>query len=58
MTNNQNIQEHIAAGGGICGTCAQPAHATPENEGYSDCCNDRIEYGAEASDTARQAGNA
>jgi hypothetical protein len=40
---------------GICGTCAQPALATRENEGYSDCCNDRIEYGEEAVETVRRA---
>jgi hypothetical protein len=39
---------------GICGTCACEAHATPENEGYSDCCNDRIEYGDEAIETVRR----
>jgi hypothetical protein len=33
---------------GLCGTCVRPAHASRENEGYSDCCNDRIEYGDEA----------
>ncbi|MGH7164044.1 MAG: hypothetical protein ACREIS_00795 [Nitrospiraceae bacterium] len=26
-----------------CGTCLRPAAVTPENEGYSHCCNDRIE---------------
>ena len=40
---------------GICGTCASPAEATAENEGYSDCCNDRIEYGAEAERTVARA---
>lgn len=29
---------------GWCGTCGEEARATAENEGYSDCCNDRIEY--------------
>ena len=36
---------------GICGTCGREAEATESNEGYSDCCNDRIEYGLEASET-------
>ena len=27
-----------------CGTCCGIAHPTQENEGYSSCCNDRIEY--------------
>jgi hypothetical protein len=36
---------------GICGTCGREAGATRSNEGYSDCCNDRIEYGLEASET-------
>jgi hypothetical protein len=40
---------------GVCGTCAQPAQATAENEGYSYCCNDRIEYGAEAEQTVARA---
>lgn len=40
---------------GICGTCACPAEATAENEGYSSCCNDRIEYGEEAAETVRRA---
>jgi hypothetical protein len=40
---------------GICGTCARPAEATAENEGYSYCCNDRIEYGAEAEATVARA---
>lgn len=40
---------------GICGTCAEPAEATAENEGYSYCCNDRIEYGDEAAATVRRA---
>lgn len=48
-------EQHIANGGGICGTCAEPATATAENEGYSYCCNDRIEYGAEALETYAQA---
>jgi hypothetical protein len=39
---------------GICGTCAQPTEATSANEGYSDCCNDRIEYGDEAAQTVKQ----
>jgi hypothetical protein len=39
---------------GICGTCCSYAAATPENEGYSDCCNDRIEYGAEAIESVRR----
>lgn len=50
-----DITQHIAGGGGICGTCANPANATCENEGYSSCCNDRIEYGLEASETVKQA---
>lgn len=33
---------------GTCGTCGRDAEATPSNEGYSDCCNDRIAYDAEA----------
>jgi hypothetical protein len=33
---------------GMCGTCCRRARHTPENEGYSDCCDDRIEYGSEA----------
>lgn len=40
---------------GICGTCACEAEATFENEGYSDCCNDRIEYGLEAEQTVARA---
>jgi hypothetical protein len=40
---------------GICGTCASPATATAENEGYSYCCNDRIEYGEEAAQTVARA---
>lgn len=44
-------ERHIASGGGICGTCARPANATAENQGYSNCCNDRIEYGDEARET-------
>jgi hypothetical protein len=36
---------------GTCGTCARRAEATQSNEGYSDCCNDRIEYDLEASET-------
>lgn len=36
---------------GICGTCGREAEATSSNEGYSDCCNDRIEYGMEAAET-------
>lgn len=43
--------KHIERGGGICGTCARAAEATPGNEGYSDCCRDRIEYDAEARQT-------
>lgn len=39
---------------GVCGTCARPAEATFSNQGYSDCCNDRIEYGAEAEQTVRR----
>jgi hypothetical protein len=27
----------------VCGTCRQPAVRTPGNQGYSECCNDRIE---------------
>lgn len=27
-----------------CGCCLGPAKATPANEGYSDCCGDRIEH--------------
>jgi len=38
----------------ICGTCGQDAEATSDNEGYSSCCNDRIEYGNEAAETLRQ----
>lgn len=30
-----------------CGTCFQIAHPSRENEGYSCCCNDRIEYPGE-----------
>lgn len=26
-----------------CGTCWAPATRTADNEGYSSCCNDRIE---------------
>lgn len=40
---------------GVCGTCARPAEATAGNEGYSDCCNDRIEYGVEAAETVARA---
>jgi len=40
---------------GVCGTCARPAEATAENEGYSYCCNDRIEYGDEAAATVARA---
>jgi hypothetical protein len=36
---------------GTCGTCGRDAEATGENEGYSYCCNDRIEYGIEAEET-------
>lgn len=36
---------------GTCGTCGRDATATAENEGYSSCCNDRIEYGEEAAET-------
>lgn len=36
---------------GTCGTCGRDATATAENEGYSSCCNDRIEYGDEAAET-------
>jgi len=36
---------------GTCGTCGRDAEATAENEGYSDCCNDRIEYDEEAAAT-------
>lgn len=50
-----STETHIHNGGGICGTCAEPATATYENEGYSGCCNDRIEYGSEALDTVRRA---
>ena len=32
----------------ICTNCGQPAEYTYENEGYSDCCNDRIERPAPA----------
>ena len=39
---------------GTCGTCGRDAIATPENEGYSDCCNDRIEYDEEAEQTKRR----
>lgn len=39
---------------GICGTCGEQAAATPENEGYSDCCLDRIEYGMEAAETVQR----
>lgn len=39
---------------GTCGTCGRDAEATAENEGYSNCCNDRIEYGAEAEATKRR----
>jgi len=27
----------------VCGNCRMPAERTPQNEGYSECCNDRIE---------------
>lgn len=30
-----------------CGTCYRIAEANGENEGYSSCCNDRIEYPGE-----------
>lgn len=36
---------------GTCGTCGRDAEATQDNEGYSYCCNDRIEYGEEAAET-------
>ena len=39
---------------GICGTCGGNAEATAENEGYSYCCNDRIEYGDEAAETVER----
>lgn len=39
---------------GVCGTCGCRAEATEENEGYSDCCNDRIEYGVEAAETKQR----
>lgn len=39
----------------ICGTCARHAEATSENEGYSDCCNDRIAYGEEAAEIVAKA---
>ena len=39
-----------------CGCCGQPATGTRENEGYSDCCNDRIVYGKEAIETLRAVG--
>lgn len=51
MSLSQDRERHIASGGGICGTCAEPAEATGENEGYSYCCNDRIEYDDEARET-------
>jgi hypothetical protein len=54
MTDFTSLSEYIAEGGGICGTCAQPARATAENEGYSSCCNDRIEYFEEAQDTVNE----
>lgn len=38
----------------MTGTCGQDARATAENQGYSDCCNDRIEYGDEAAQTRRR----
>jgi hypothetical protein len=50
---NQSTVDHINGGGGLCGTCCNPAAATFENEGYSSCCNDRIEYGGEALDSLR-----
>ena len=28
---------------GICTCCKQPAEYTNDNEGYSSCCNDRID---------------
>lgn len=52
----ENTLEYVRQGGGICGTCCQPANATSENEGYSDCCNDRIEYGQEAMESAVRLG--
>ena len=39
---------------GTCGTCGRDAAATAENEGYSSCCNDRIEYGLEAEETRQR----
>lgn len=39
---------------GICGTCGREAEATSANEGYSDCCNDRIAYGDEAERILRE----
>ena len=35
---------------GICGTCGREARDTAENGGYSDCCNDRIEYNLSVSE--------
>ncbi len=40
---------------GTCMTCGSDAEATAGNEGYSDCCNDRIAYGAEAEQIKRAA---
>ena len=39
---------------GTCGTCGRDATATADNEGYSSCCNDRIEYGDEAEETKQR----
>jgi hypothetical protein len=36
---------------GTCGTCGRDADSNASNQGYSDCCNDRIEYGDEAEAT-------
>lgn len=50
---NEQMKQHLANGGGICGTCLSPAAATYENEGYSFCCNDRIEYDGEAAESIK-----
>jgi endogenous inhibitor of DNA gyrase (YacG/DUF329 family) len=39
---------------GTCGTCGRDAVANAENQGYSGCCNDRIEYGDEALETKKR----
>ena len=42
-----NLPKHIDTTAARCGTCMQICDPFRSDEGYSHCCNDRIEYPGE-----------